>query len=307
MRLGFVFPGQGSQYVGMGQDINRVFYEAAEIIGDAESCLGYDIGDICFFGPQEQLDKTEFAQPAILLISVALYELVKKYSIEPVVMAGLSLGEYTALVASGAMTLKEALPLVQRRGQLMQEAVPLGQGGMYAVIGMEGAMVEQICREDGGQVAVANYNAPGQVVIAGGSEDLKRVAQTLKKAGAKTTKLAMSVPSHSPLMIPAAEKLRPELEKVNWKKPEIPIVSNVTGEYYGDSNPVDLLVKQLYSPVLWEQSVRFMMDQVDYFVEIGPGKTLAGLIKRINKKKMLMNVEYVQEINDLSQKVDEYE
>ena len=237
---------------------------------------------------------------------MALFELLKKHDIEPVVVAGLSLGEYTALVASEAMTLEEALPLVQRRGQLMQEAVPAGQGGMYAVLGMEGAMVDQICREDGGQVNVANYNAPGQVVIAGASEDLKRVTVSLKAAGARVRKIAMSVPSHTPLLMAAAEKLRPELEKVNWKKPRIPIVSNVTGDYYGDSDPVDLLVKQLYSPVLWEQSVRRMMNQVDYFVEIGPGKALSGLIKRISKKKMLMNIEGANSLKELIEKVEEY-
>ena len=305
MRLGFVFPGQGSQYVGMGSEVNRVFYEAAQIIGDAESCLGYDISELCFFGPQEKLDQTEYAQPAILLTSVVLFELLKKFDVEPVVVAGLSLGEYTALVASGAMTLQEALPLVQRRGQIMQEAVPAGQGGMYVVLGLDGSMVDQICREDGGQVSVANYNAPGQVVVAGAAEDLKRVTATLKKAGARVSKVAMSVPSHSPLLKTAAEKLRPELEKVKWQKPAIPVLSNVTGDYYGDSDPVDLLVKQLYSPVLWEQCVRRMMDQVDYFVEIGPGKTLSGLIKRIARKQMLMNIDGVNSLKELSEKVEE--
>jgi len=305
MRLGFVFPGQGSQYVGMGSEVNRVFYEAAQIIGDAESCLGYDISELCFFGPQEKLDQTEYAQPAILLTSVVLFELLKKFDVEPVVVAGLSLGEYTALVASGAMTLQEALPLVQRRGQIMQEAVPAGQGGMYVVLGLDGSMVDQICREDGGQVSVANYNAPGQVVVAGAAEDLKRVTATLKKAGARVSKVAMSVPSHSPLLKTAAEKLRPELEKVKWQKPTIPVLSNVTGVYYGDSDPVDLLVKQLYSPVLWEQCVRRMMDQVDYFVEIGPGKTLSGLIKRIARKQMLMNIDGVNSLKELSEKVEE--
>lgn len=305
MRLGFVFPGQGSQYVGMGSEVNRVFYEAAQIIGDAESCLGYDISELCFFGPQEKLDQTEYAQPAILLTSVVLFELLKKFDVEPVVVAGLSLGEYTALVASGAMTLQEALPLVQRRGQIMQEAVPAGQGGMYVVLGLDGSMVDQICREDGGQVSVANYNAPGQVVVAGTAEDLKRVTATLKKAGARVSKVAMSVPSHSPLLKTAAEKLRPELEKVKWQKPTIPVLSNVTGDYYGDSDPVDLLVKQLYSPVLWEQCVRRMMDQVDYFVEIGPGKTLSGLIKRIARKQMLMNIDGVNSLKELSEKVEE--
>ena len=305
MRLGFVFPGQGSQYVGMGSEVNRVFYEAAQIIGDAESCLGYDISELCFFGPQEKLDQTEYAQPAILLTSVVLFELLKKFDVEPVVVAGLSLGEYTALVASGAMTLQEALPLVQRRGQIMQEAVPAGQGGMYVVLGLDGSMVDQICREDGGQVSVANYNAPGQVVVAGAAEDLKRVTATLKKAGARVSKVAMSVPSHSPLLKTAAEKLRPELEKVKWQKPTIPVLSNVTGDYYGDSDPVDLLVKQLYSPVLWEQCVRRMMDQVDYFVEIGPGKTLSGLIKRIARKQMLMNIDGVNSLKELSEKVEE--
>lgn len=304
MRIAFIFPGQGSQYVGMGQELAQNFVEAAEVFGEVNEAAGYDLSDLCFFPDEEErLNQTVYAQPAILATSLACLAVARKFNLEPVMLAGLSLGEYTALVAAGSLTVKEALPLIQHRARCMQEAVPLGSGLMYAILGLEYEQVENICQEAGGKVVIANYNSPNQVVIAGLTDDVMEAARLLKEAGARTSKVAMSVPSHSPLMVEAARRLRPELEKVAWKKMAVPVISNVTARPH-EGNIIDLLERQLYSPVCWEQSVRYMMDKIDYFVEIGPGSSLSGLVKKVAKNQVLGNIDNFRSLEKILEKVN---
>jgi len=304
LRLAFIFPGQGAQYIGMGQELAENIPASAEVFRVADGLLDFPLSSLCFAGPAEKLEQTEYAQPAILATSIAALQAVKSIDIEPVVLAGLSLGEYTALVAAGTLTLEEALPLVRLRGRLMQEAVPRGQGSMSAVMGLDNEVVEDICRNTEGYVAVANYNAIKQVVISGESMAVVRAGAALKESGGKVVPLAVSVPSHCRLMFDAAMRLRSELEKLNWKEPHIPVVSNVNAEKNPAAEQVGLLVQQLYSPVRWEQSVRYMLGEIDYFIEIGPGSSLSGLIKRIDRNAMLGNIEDMKSLEKIKEKVE---
>jgi len=305
LRLAFVFPGQGSQYVGMGKEFADNFALSAEVFAIADQLMGFPLSTLCFEGPADKLEQTEFAQPAILTASIAALEAVKSLDlVAPVMAAGLSLGEYTALVASGALSLQEALPLVSLRGRLMQEAVPPGRGAMSAVMGLENEVVEDVCRNTDGYVAVANYNAIKQVVISGESMAVINAGTALKEAGARVVPLAVSVPSHCQLMSDAAARLQPELARLNWGEPQIPVVSNVNALTNPLSQQIELLVQQLYSPVRWEQSIRYMLGAVDYFIEIGPGSSLSGLIKRIDRNAMLGNVEDMKSLEKIKEKVD---
>lgn len=288
MTLAFVFPGQGSQSVGMGKDL------AERLLDEANQVLGFDLKKICFEGPEEKLKRTEITQPAILTVSVAAFEHLKAKGIKPEVVAGHSLGEYSALVAAGSLKFQDAVKLVNLRGRFMQEAVPEGKGAMAAVIGGERAQVENICREVGG-VQPANLNGGGQIVISGLAESVAQASEKLKAAGIrKIIPLKVSAPFHSQLMEPAAKRLAGELDKIEIKDASVPVVANFTAEPVTDGKTIrELLIKQVTGSVLWEDSVRRMVkDGVSKFIEVGPGQVLSGLIKKIESSVEV--VSYVQ-------------
>ena len=291
MRVAFIFPGQGAQTPGMGKEIAKVFPAAAEVFAQANQILGIDMSTLCFEGPKSQLDQTEFAQPALLTTGIAIYQVLKQHGITPVMMAGLSLGEYTALTAAGALTLEEALPLVRKRGQLMQQAVAPGAGAMAAIMGASAEAIEAACLATDSNAQIANYNAPGQIVISGTAAAVAEAGAALKAAGARYLPLAVSVPSHSALMKPAAEQLKSELQAIAWKSPEVPVVSNVNAITNSAENFSGILMQQLYCPVRWEESVHYLKKQVDHLIEIGPGTTLSAIVKRIDKEFILGSVE----------------
>jgi len=276
-KVAFVFPGQGSQFVGMGKDWAEGFLEEADRI------LGFDLKKICWLGPEEELKRTEIQQPAILTISAAAYELLKKKGVKPEVVAGHSLGEYSALVAAGSIKFADAVKIVHLRGRFMQEAVPQGVGAMAAVLGASRDKIMEICRQVGG-VQLANLNGPDQVVISGLAGSVAAAGQKLKEAGAKRIiPLPVSAPFHSQLMEPAAQKLKAEMDKIEIRNAVIPVMDNVIADYVTEGTRIrELLIKQVTGSVLWEDSVRKMIaDGVSTFIEVGPGKVLSGLIKKI--------------------------
>lgn len=276
-KVAFVFPGQGSQFVGMGKDWAEGFLEEADRI------LGFDLKKICWLGPEEELKRTEIQQPAILTISAAAYELLKKKGLKPEVVAGHSLGEYSALVAAGSIKFADAVKIVHLRGRFMQEAVPQGVGAMAAVLGASRDKIMEICRQVGG-VQLANLNGPDQVVISGLAGSVAAAGQKLKEAGAKRIiPLPVSAPFHSQLMEPAAQKLKAEMDKIEIRNAVIPVMDNVIADYVTEGTRIrELLIKQVTGSVLWEDSVRKMIaDGVSTFIEVGPGKVLSGLIKKI--------------------------
>ena len=297
MKTVFMFSGQGAQYAGMGKDLYENYAVAKEVFDRADEVLGYSIKDICF-SDEEKLGLTEFTQPAILTMSIAAMKVLQENGINADMTAGLSLGEYSALVASGAMKFEEAVALVQKRGKFMSEAVPAGKGGMFAIIGLDTALVEKACeeavKEVGGVAVPANYNAPGQIVIGGDAATVEKAGEIAKEKGAKlAVKLKVSGPFHTSLLQPAADKLLPELEKMNIGKMEIPVYTNVTAEVLkSESDIVTTLAKQVVSPVRWEHIIRNMYDAgADTFIELGPGKTLCGFVKRTVKGIVNVNVE----------------
>ena len=286
----FVFPGQGSQSVGMLKELSELYPVIKNTFAEASEVLGYDLFDLVMNGPAEELGKTFKTQPALLTASVALYRLwQEKSSLKPAVMAGHSLGEYSALVCAGVIDFKDAVKLVKLRGEFMQAAVPLGVGAMAAVIGLADDVVIKACAEaSGSQVCSAvNFNSPGQVVIAGNKEAVEAASEALKAAGAKRVlPLPVSVPSHCALMKSAADELAKELAKVEFKAPSVPVINNVDVARVEDAAAIkDALVRQLYSPVRWVETVQAASaDGIKTMIEVGPGKVLAGLIKRIDKE-----------------------
>ncbi|MBA1333818.1 MAG: Malonyl CoA-acyl carrier protein transacylase [Firmicutes bacterium] len=300
-KLAFVFPGQGAQYVGMGKDLYCAFPEIRELMDRAGVVLGYDLKEIMFEGPADKLAETENTQPAIVTMSAAILSVLEKEGVKPDIAAGLSLGEYSALVSAGVMEFDDAVVLVRKRGRFMQEAVPIGKGTMAAILGLEKQEVIECCREASGYgvVEAANYNCPGQVAISGEVKAVERAVEIAKEKGAKrAVVLPVSAPFHCSMLKPAGEKLAVELSKVKIKDASIPVVANVNArEENCSAEIIDNLIKQVSSPVLWEDSIRRMIENgVDVFVEIGPGKALTGFIRKISKEVKTFNIDDIKSL-----------
>lgn len=286
-KVAFMFPGQGSQAVGMGKDIFDEFSDVQQLYQEADQVLNKNLSKLMFEGPKDELTETENAQPALLLSSIALHSLLLKEEIQPVMTVGHSLGEYSALVAAGALSIEEALPLVATRGRLMEEAFPKGQGTMAAVLGLdEEAIATTLAKVEDETVNIANLNCPGQVVISGSQAGVELATSLLKEHGAKRVlPLNVSGPFHSTLMQPASEAFSKYLDEVKINDASIPVYANVSAAPVTESGKIrELLIEQLYSPVRFEESIRHMLNEgVDAFVEVGSGKVLSGLVKKIDK------------------------
>ena len=299
-KIAFIFPGQGSQYVGMGKDFYETFPCAKEMIDLAEKVSGIPMKEL-LFEENENINITNYTQIAMLADELAIWSVLREKGLESVVNAGLSLGEYAALVASGVMTPEDAFRVVAKRGEYMQEAVPTG-GAMTAVLGADTAVIEKICEETEGIVSIANYNCPGQIVITGEQQAVDAAAAALKEAGAKRcTPLNVSGPFHSAMLLPAGEKLAAELEHVEIHEIAVPYITNVTADYVTDPSQVkELLKKQISSSVRWQQSVeRMIADGVEAFIEIGPKKSLCGFMKRIDKTVPAYHVDKVTDLDSV--------
>ena len=296
MSVAFVFPGQGSQSVGMLAELATAFPVVGETFAEASAALGYDLWKLVQDGPVEELNKTHITQPAMLSAGIAVWRILQGQGVAtPAMVAGHSLGEYTALVAAGALDFSDAVKLVAERGRLMQEAVPAGEGAMAAIVGLDDAAVINVCGQvaEGDVLSAVNFNAPGQVVVAGTASAVARVVVAAKEAGAKLAiPLPVSVPSHCALMKPAAEQLAAQLANITIASPLIPVINNVDVQSANAADAIrDALVRQLYSPVRWVESVQKMAQEgVDTLIECGPGKVLVGLNKRIDKSMNAMAV-----------------
>jgi [acyl-carrier-protein] S-malonyltransferase len=295
-KVAFIFPGQGSQQVGMGADLVKEFVVAKETFKEADNALDIDVSKLCFEGPAEDLQQTSNTQPAILTASIAVYRVLKEKGIEPDIVAGHSLGEYSALVAAGVLDFTDAVKLVRKRGQLMEASDPSGKGTMAAIIGLNGKEVEAVCQKasTAGIVEPANYNCPGQIVISGEKEGVEKAAELAQEAGAKKAIiLNVSGPFHSSLMESAAKELSKELEGVSFNDAQVPVVTNVDAEFTTQSGDfAQALIEQISGSVRWEESIKAMIENgVDTFIEVGPGRVLKGFMRRIDRKVTALNVE----------------
>ncbi len=295
-QVAFLFPGQASQYPGMGRELAEKFPTARAVFDEADAALGFAISKLCFEGPEEELKLTANTQPAILTCSLAAFRLLQEKGIRPNYVAGHSLGEYSALVASRCLTLADAVRVVRKRGQLMQEAVPVGQGGMAAILGLAQAQVEDLCKQaaQGEVVAPANLNSPEQIVISGHTAAVKRALEIASARGAKrAVLLPVSAPFHCELMLPAQKQLEAELWQTAFGNLDMPVVTNVDAEVIeGPEEARDALIRQVSSPVRWEESIRLLIEKgVTQFVEVGPGKVLSGLLRQIDRSVVAYNVE----------------
>ena len=295
--------GQGAQYVGMAKDFYDSFEDSKKVFDEADDVLDIELKKICF-EENDDINKTEYTQPAMVAAEVAIYEHLKNAGLKADVFAGLSLGEYSALVAAGAMTLADGIKTVRRRGILMQNEVPLGMGGMAAVIAMDADKIAEICENTPGKVQIANYNCPGQIVISGEAEAVKAASAALAEAGAKRViPLNVSGPFHSQMLVPAGEKLYDFLQGVDVAEGFAPYYCNADAEEITDAAKVkELLKRQVYSSVRWQQTIENMIaDGVDTFIEVGPGKTLTGFMKKINREVKSINIATVDDLAKLEE------
>lgn len=293
MKICFIFSGQGAQYNGMGKELYDNFSVCKQVFEDANNALDFNITDVCF-NEDERLNQTEYTQPAILTTSYAIFKLMEEKGIKADYMAGLSLGEYSALCASGAIDFKEGISLVRKRGKYMTEAVPVGVGAMSAVMNADEEVINQVLKEASNDIElamIANYNAPGQIVIAGHTHAIERAEAILKEKGVKKViRLNVSGPFHTSLLKPASDKLAAELENININTPNVDVFTNLTGEKV--ENIKETLIQQVMSPVKWEQTIKNLINLgVDTFIELGPGKTLSSFVKKVSKEVNVYNVE----------------
>ena len=309
-KIAFVFAGQGAQYTGMGKDFFDNFESSRNIFKLADEALGFGLSEICFSGSEEELSMTEITQPAILTVTSAILEAVKEKIDFPDMVAGLSLGEYSAHVCANSLDFKDAVKLVQKRGKYMQEAVPPGVGTMAAIMGLTKEQTIEVCKEAAsfGIVEPSNFNCPGQTVIGGEIEAVDKACEIAKSHGAKRAmRLKVSAPFHTSMLESAAFQLSGELENINIRPMEIPVVTNVDASIINHEIQIkDILVRQVMSSVHWEDSIKMMIDNgIDTFVEIGPGKTLSGFIKKINKDVNTFNIENMISFEETINRLEE--
>ncbi len=304
-KIALLFPGQGSQYIGMGKKLNDNFKCAKEVYEEANDAIGFDLRGLCFEGDMEELTKTENTQPAIMTASVAAFRVYQEeIGVEPLFMAGHSLGELSALTCSGAINFSNAIKLVRQRGRFMQEAVPVGIGGMSAISGADTVDIEDECKkvsEDGNIVVISNYNSPDQIVISGNKAAVEGAGEKLKERGAKVIPLKVSAPFHSPLMKPAADKFGEELMKYSYNDPRFPVISNVTALPYDGAHSIrENLTMQITSPVQWIRSMKYLEScGVEMLIELGPKKVLKNLAAKIIPGRDAYSYDYDQDVNNI--------
>ncbi|MFO0753368.1 MAG: ACP S-malonyltransferase [Thermodesulfovibrionales bacterium] len=307
MRTCFLFPGQGSQTVGMGKSLYDAFDEVKRLYNEASAVLGYDVAELSFNGPAEELNKTHRTQPCLLTASLAAFTALSLKNSAPAAVAGHSLGEYSALVAAGSLSFRDAVRITETRGKIMQEAVPEGAGLMAAILGLERRAIDEVCRGvSSGYVSVANYNCPGQTVISGERKAVEEAMGRLKEAGAKrAVPLAVSVPSHCALMEEAGRRFEAALGEVPLRDAQIPFVNNTGARFVSDAGEIrESLVLQLSRSVLWEDCIRMIAASgITTFIEVGPGKVLSGLVKRIEPAAVILNVEDTESLDATAARV----